>query len=376
MLLPLLHIKLGLKKYFVKTLKKDSDAVKYLMTKYLKISCSKITEGIFIGTQIRKLINDEEFIATLKEDEKNAWLALIDVVKHFLGNNKSPNYARIVENLIYKFHKLECITNLNFHFMDSHLNFSSDNLGAESEEQAFFKNFHLIYKTNSPDNFEKEGKEIKFLNENIYGYRAKSYLNYGGVGQVIGHEIGHSFDNEGIAYKMDQPGLSEDQIKEFKDRVNCYYEQYSKLEISAPGAADEIAERHLVEQKSTDERQQGETQYRNVILECLQIFTSNTSRFTELNSDYILQGYLQYEDEHGEEPGLPALEKYTNRQLFLIQFAQWSSNLAGLSYPVYPSVLYRLRFLPIKKMNQRTCIKFCVKNEIKGADAFRMLTVA
>ncbi|UYV77414.1 hypothetical protein LAZ67_15000938 [Cordylochernes scorpioides] len=39
-------------------------------------------------------------------------------------------------------------------------------------------------------------------------------------------------------------------------------------------------------------------------------------------------------------------------------------------------VLDRLRFLPIKKMDQRTCIKFCVKNEIKYADAFRMLTVA
>ncbi|UYV73261.1 SPOPL [Cordylochernes scorpioides] len=39
-------------------------------------------------------------------------------------------------------------------------------------------------------------------------------------------------------------------------------------------------------------------------------------------------------------------------------------------------VLDRLRFLPIKKMDQRTCIKFCVKNEIKCADAFRMLTLA
>ncbi|UYV75516.1 hypothetical protein LAZ67_13000463 [Cordylochernes scorpioides] len=33
-------------------------------------------------------------------------------------------------------------------------------------------------------------------------------------------------------------------------------------------------------------------------------------------------------------------------------------------------------FYLIKKMDQRTCIKFCVKNEIKCADAFRMLTVA
>ncbi|UYV66611.1 hypothetical protein LAZ67_4002308 [Cordylochernes scorpioides] len=39
-------------------------------------------------------------------------------------------------------------------------------------------------------------------------------------------------------------------------------------------------------------------------------------------------------------------------------------------------VLDRLRFLPIKRMDQRACIKYRVKNEIKCADAFRMLTVA
>ncbi|UYV71440.1 hypothetical protein LAZ67_8003203 [Cordylochernes scorpioides] len=33
-------------------------------------------------------------------------------------------------------------------------------------------------------------------------------------------------------------------------------------------------------------------------------------------------------------------------------------------------------FYLLKKMDQRTCIKFCVKNGIKCADAFRMLTVA
>ncbi|UYV72599.1 HELQ, partial [Cordylochernes scorpioides] len=50
-----------------------------------------------------------------------------------------------------------------------------------------------------------------------------------------------------------------------------------------------------------------------------------------------------------------------------------STLAAGVNLPA--RVLDRLRFLPIKKMDQRTCIKFCVKNEIKCADAFRMLTV-
>ncbi|UYV61773.1 hypothetical protein LAZ67_1006451 [Cordylochernes scorpioides] len=63
----------------------------------------------------------------------------------------------------------------------------------------------------------------------------------------------------------------------------------------------------------------------------------------------------------------------------------YSPNLAPCDFFLFPKlkrpmkgrrVLDRLRFLPIKKMDQRTCIKFCVKNEIKCADAFRMLTVA
>ncbi|UYV82728.1 hypothetical protein LAZ67_22000681 [Cordylochernes scorpioides] len=83
----------------------------------------------------------KEFIATLKEDEKNSWLALIDVVKHFLGNNKSPNYARIVEHLISKFHKLECITNLKFHFMDSHLNPTTR---SEIQGERFHQDFKII----------------------------------------------------------------------------------------------------------------------------------------------------------------------------------------------------------------------------------------
>ena len=35
-----------------------------------------------------------------------------------------------------------------------------------------------------------------------------------------------------------------------------------------------------------------------------------------------------------------------------------------------------LRFLLFEKMDQRNCIKFCVKNETKYANTFKMLTVA
>ncbi|UYV62874.1 hypothetical protein LAZ67_2002199 [Cordylochernes scorpioides] len=47
-------------------------------------------------------------------------------------------------------------------------------------------------------------------------------------------------------------------------------------------------------------------------------------------------------------------------------------------YDIYITMVFWIvfDFYLFKKMDQRTCIKFCVKNEIKCADAFRMLTVA
>ncbi|UYV64013.1 hypothetical protein LAZ67_2006323 [Cordylochernes scorpioides] len=59
-----------------------------------------------------------------------------------------------------------------------------------------------------------------------------------------------------------------------------------------------------------------------------------------------------------------------------VAMKQYSQNIKKVTLTSSCSVLDRLRFLPIKKIDQRTCIKFCVKNEIKCADAFRMLTVA
>lgn len=52
-MLPLLHIKLGLMKNCVKTIDKDGEGFKYLKEIFPKISNAKIMEGIFfVGPQI------------------------------------------------------------------------------------------------------------------------------------------------------------------------------------------------------------------------------------------------------------------------------------------------------------------------------------
>ena len=53
---------------------------------------AKIKEGIFIGPQIRELMQEKQFDEELNKTEKNAWLSFKRICKNFLGNQKAANY--------------------------------------------------------------------------------------------------------------------------------------------------------------------------------------------------------------------------------------------------------------------------------------------
>ena len=87
-LLPPLHIKLGIMKNFVKALPPDGSAYRYLVEHFPQLSDAKIKAGVFVGPQIRDLMKDAEFEKTLVHHEKSVWLAFKLLVSNFFG--KSP----------------------------------------------------------------------------------------------------------------------------------------------------------------------------------------------------------------------------------------------------------------------------------------------
>lgn len=139
-LLPPLHIKLGLMKQFVKALPKDGPCFKYLCQKFPHLSEAKLKEGIFNGPDIRKMMFDMNFASTMTLNEKEAWVSFKEVVTKFLGNKKDPEYVSIVANMLNKFKYLGCLMSLKVHFLNSHLDYFPDNLGDVSEEQG--ERFH------------------------------------------------------------------------------------------------------------------------------------------------------------------------------------------------------------------------------------------
>ena len=86
-LLPPLHLNLGLIKQFVKALDQNSDAFKHLQNFFTKISEAKTEAGIFVGPLIRKILDCNEFLEELTT-ERAAWNSFAPVVRGFWAITK------------------------------------------------------------------------------------------------------------------------------------------------------------------------------------------------------------------------------------------------------------------------------------------------
>ncbi|GBN35656.1 hypothetical protein AVEN_190971-1 [Araneus ventricosus] len=82
-LLPPLHIKLGLMKNFVKAMDCGGSGFQYLRLKFPKVSEAKIKEGIFVGPQIRQLMKDPMFESKLTKKEAAARTSFKELAKNF-----------------------------------------------------------------------------------------------------------------------------------------------------------------------------------------------------------------------------------------------------------------------------------------------------
>ncbi|XP_021361073.1 membrane metallo-endopeptidase-like 1 isoform X2 [Mizuhopecten yessoensis] len=119
------------------------------------------------------------------------------------------------------------------------------------------------------------------------------YLNYGGIGYVIGHEITHGFDDNGRRY--DKTGKlnawwTNSSITNFKTKADCMVKQYGGYTVEAAN------------QKLNGKLTLGE----------------NIADNGGLKESF--RAYRNWVKENGEEPKLPGLE-YTPNQLFFLNAA-------------------------------------------------------
>ena len=113
---------------------KTSCGFEYVRNKFPNVSDAKIKGGIFIGPQIRELMQDTHFDEDLNETERNAWLSLKRICKDFLGYHKALNYQDVVQDPLTSCKAMGCNMNLKIHFLESHLDFFPENLSEVSDE--------------------------------------------------------------------------------------------------------------------------------------------------------------------------------------------------------------------------------------------------
>ena len=69
----------------------------------------KIKAGIFDGLQIRELIKETSFDDALNPAEVFPWLSLKSVITNFLGNHRSSQYQKVVDELMENFCQIDAL---------------------------------------------------------------------------------------------------------------------------------------------------------------------------------------------------------------------------------------------------------------------------
>ena len=159
-LLPPLHIKLGIVKNFIKSLDKNGPAFLELQKNFPRLSTMKIKEGILLylfnqivcfinkivgilnGPDIRRLTRSELFEDALNATEQKAWKNVKDLIKNVLGNSRASNWKEIVQNTICSFKPLEVRMSLKVHFLHCHADKFAEQTPLESDEHG--ERFHQI----------------------------------------------------------------------------------------------------------------------------------------------------------------------------------------------------------------------------------------
>ena len=119
-------------KKFVKALIKNGKGFLYLKEHFPRISEGKLKEGIFIGPQIREVMQDKKFDDVLEDSEKAAWVGFKAVCANFVGNVRAENYQEIIYTILKAYKNMGCNMSLKTHFLHSHLDFfSSQRVGSQ-----------------------------------------------------------------------------------------------------------------------------------------------------------------------------------------------------------------------------------------------------
>ena len=92
----------------MKGVDKTGRGFEFTRKKFPNVSDAKIKEGIYIGPQIRELMQDKQFDEGLNVTERNECLFFKRICKDCLGTDKATNYRDVVQDLFISYKAMGC----------------------------------------------------------------------------------------------------------------------------------------------------------------------------------------------------------------------------------------------------------------------------
>lgn len=164
---------------------------------------------------------------------------------------------------------------------------------------------------------------IAILHELFFALDRPQYINYASLGNTVGHEITHGFDNTGRKYDLNgnlADWWDANIEMTFLNRSECFVDQYSNF-------VDEITKLKV---------NQSSEKMRNT-KSCLSFFLkidgAQTNDENIADNGGTIAAYYAYQnwvERNGPEELVPGI-KYNQRQLFWIAYAQAESSVSGKS---------------------------------------------
>lgn len=113
------HLQLDLMEQFTTALDKEFVAFKYLQDFFPELYATKFKAGVFVGPQIKKIIECKEFRYKLTRTDNAAWNSSVAV---FLASWRIPRLKTTWSLLVINYGKIVCRMSLEDHILNAHLN--------------------------------------------------------------------------------------------------------------------------------------------------------------------------------------------------------------------------------------------------------------
>jgi len=291
--------------------------------------CFDVTNGI-MGNALGKYFVEKTFNGDSKEEVKEminyikqtmlnripniSWLdqatadyAVEKVNEMYSENIGYPDYILNPKELLKKdYEGLEIDSNVFFNTMVNYNIFSVKENIKIIDEPVVFNEWKMTPQTVNAY-YSLQENSINFpaaiLQPPYYNVHQPDYLNYGGIGSAIGHELTHAFDNNGRLYDADgvvRDWWTNSTANQFNDLSMCFVDQYNQYKIIVSNDGEEIN----MNGKQTLGENLADNGGISRAFEAWKLSSKDTKKFNERNK------------------ALPGLSDFTAEQLFYVAFGQ------------------------------------------------------